>query len=193
MFGQIVHYAEPLSGLSVLTTNVLRSRTASPSHMIIIERPSPHHDRRDFNCGVQELNLYLQRYSGQHERKGIGRTYVATKRGESRVLGYYTISSSAVAFDVVPENLPRHPVPVALIGRLAVDNIARRQRLGETLLVHALRSAQRAAKIVGIYAVVVDAFDESAKKFYLKYGFNELIDDRLHLYFPMKAIEKLNL
>jgi predicted GNAT family N-acyltransferase len=160
--------------------------------MIIIERLSPHHDRRDFDCGVEELNSYLQRFSGQHERKGIGRTYVATKDGEGCVLGYYTISSSAVAFDVVPENLPRHPVPVALMGRLAVDKIARRQRLGETLLIHALRSAQRAAKIVGIYAVVVDALDETARSFYLKYGFNELTDDRLHLYLPMKVIERLN-
>ena len=161
--------------------------------MIIIEGLSPHHDRRDFDCGVEELNSYLQRYSGQHERKGIGRTYVATKCDERRVLGYYTISSSAVAFDVVPENLPRHPVPVALVGRLAVDKIARSQRLGETLLIHALRSAQRAAEIVGIYAVVVDELDDSAKRFYRKYGFNELTDDQLHLYLPMKAIERLNL
>lgn len=161
--------------------------------MMIIERLSPHHDRRDFDCGVEELNSYLQRYSGQHERRGIGRTYVAIKSDERRVLGYYTISSSAVAFDVVPENLPRHPVPVALVGRLAVDKIARSQRLGETLLIHALRSAQRAAEIVGIYAVVVDALDEPAKRFYRKYGFNELTDDHLHLYLPMKAIERLNL
>jgi len=161
--------------------------------MITIERLSPHHDRRDFDCGVEELNSYLQRYSSQHERKGIGRTYVATRDDDTRVLGYYTISSSAVAFDVVPENLPRHVVPVALVGRLAVDNSARGQRLGETLLIHALRSAHRAAKIVGIFAVVVDALDESAKSFYLKYGFNELMDDHLHLYLPMKVIERLDI
>jgi predicted GNAT family N-acyltransferase len=161
--------------------------------MFTIERLSPHHNRRDFDCGVEELNSYLRRYSSQHERKGIGRTYVATRDDERRVVGYYTISSSAVAFDVVPENLPRHLVPVALVGRLAVDNSARRQRLGETLLVHALRSAQRAARIVAIFAVVVDAQDESAKSFYLRYGFNELMDDHLHLYLPIKVIERLNL
>ena len=161
--------------------------------MIIIEKFSSHHDRRSFDCGVEELNTYLQRYSGQHERKGMGRTYVATQEADARVIGYYTISSSAVAFDVVPENLPHHPVPVALVGRLAVDNGARGQGLGETLLIHALRAAQRAAKIVGIYAVVVDALDESARSFYLKYGFDELTDDHLHLYLPMKAIERLNL
>ena len=160
---------------------------------IFIERLSSQQDRCNFDCGADELNSYLQRYSSQHERKGIGRTYVAVKHGQMRVLGYYTISSSAVAFDTVPEDLPRHPVPVALVGRLAVDNTARGQRLGETLLIHALRSAQRAARLVGIYAVVVDALDYSAKSFYLKYGFQELTDDHLRLYLPMKAIEKLNL
>ena len=128
------------------------------------------------------MNDYLKKYSGQHERRGISRTYVAVEEGEKPALGYYSISSGAVAFAIVPEKLPRHPVPVALIGRLAVDKSAREHGLGEMLLMHALRSAQRASEVVGIYAVVVDAFDEEAKKFYLKYGFNELKDDRLHLY-----------
>lgn len=197
--------AKLLSVLSVLTANV--PVLLAPGSifegifvglplyltMITIEKLSSHHNRRDFDCDIEELNSYLQRYSSQHERKGMGRTYVATKEDNPRVLGYYTISSSAVAFDVVPENLPRHPVPVALIGRLAVDKLARGERLGETLLIHALISAQRAAEIVGIYAVIVDAFDESAKNFYLRYGFSELIDDSLHLYLPMKVIERLSL
>jgi hypothetical protein len=121
---------------------------------------------------VEELNAYLLRYSGQHERKGMGRTYVAVEEGRTQVLGYYTISSSAVSFEAVPANLFRHPVPVALIGRLAVDISARDH---------------------GLYAVVVDALDEKAKRFYLKYGFKELADDRLHLYLPMKAIKQLDL
>ena len=161
--------------------------------MITIERLSSHHDRRDFDCGVEELNSYLQRYSRQHERKGIARTYVATRDDDPRVLGYNTLSSSAISCDTVPENLPRHPVPVALIGRLAVDITARGESLREALLIHALRSAQRAAEIIGIHAVVVDALDESAKRFYLRYGFAELADDHLHLYLPMKAIERLRL
>jgi predicted GNAT family N-acyltransferase len=163
--------------------------------MLTIERLSSHHDRDSFDCGVEELNAYLQRYSGQHERKGMGRTYVAVDTADEsrRILGYYTISSSSVGFDEVPENLPHHPIPVALIGRLGVDISARGRGLGETLLVHALRSALRASEIVGLYAVVVDAFDQHAKNFYLKYGFDELADDRLHLYLPIKAIKQLKL
>jgi ribosomal protein S18 acetylase RimI-like enzyme len=160
---------------------------------LIIQKLTARHDRSNFDCGVEELNAYLQKYSGQHQRKGMGRTYVAVEEGETPVLGYYTISSSAVAFDIIPENLPRHPVPVALIGRLAVDKSARGRGLGEILLIHALGSAQRAADIVGIHAVVVDALNRQAKTFYLKYGFNELTDDHLHLYLPLKIIEQLKL
>ncbi|HTF38767.1 MAG TPA: GNAT family N-acetyltransferase [Blastocatellia bacterium] len=159
----------------------------------IVEKLSSHHDRSDFDCGVEELNVYLQKYSTQHQRKGVGRTYVATEQGPARVLGYYTISASAVDFDTVPENLPRHPIPVALIGRLAVDISARGWGLGETLLIHALGSAQRVAEIAGVYAVVVDALDQRAKSFYLKYGFKELADDDLHLYLPMRTIKRLKL
>jgi len=159
----------------------------------VIEKLSSRHDRSAFDCGVEELNAYLKKYSGQHERRGISRTYVAVEESEKPALGYYSISSGAVAFDIVPEKLPRHPVPVALIGRLAVDKSARGHGLGEMLLVHALRSAQRASEVVGIYGVVVDAWDEAARKFYLKYGFNELRDDRLHLYLSMKVIRQLKL
>jgi GNAT superfamily N-acetyltransferase len=160
---------------------------------LIIEKLSPHHDRSNFDCGVEQLNVYLRKYSGQHERKGMGRTYVAVQGTGPRVLGYYTISSGAVAFDAIPDNLPRYPVPVALLGRLAVDQSACGHGLGAALLVHALRSAQRAAEIVGTFAVVVEALDREAKSFYLKYGFNELSDDHLHLYLPMKLIKQLKL
>ena len=164
-----------------------------PPRRFIIEKLSSRHDRSAFDCGVEELNAYLEKYSGQHERRGISRTYVAVEAGENVALGYYSISSGAVAFDSVPENLPHHPVPAALIGRLAVDKSARGHGLGEMLLMHALRSAQRASEVVGIYGVVVDAWDEAAKRFYLKYGFNELKDDRLHLYLSMKVIRQLKL
>ena len=164
-----------------------------PPRRFVIEKLSSLHDRSAFDCEVDELNAYLKKYSGQHERRGISRTYVAVEERETQALGYYSISSGAVDFDTVPENLPRYPVPIALIGRLAVDKGARGRGLGEMLLVHALRSAQRASEVVGIYAVVVDAWDEAAKKFYLKYGFNELRDDQLHLYLSMKIIKQLKL
>ena len=160
---------------------------------LIIERLSSNHHRNAFDCGVEDLNVYLQKYASQHQRKGVGRTYVVTEDDAEQVLGYYTISAGAVDFDTVPENLPRHPIPIVLIGRLAVDISARGRGLGETLLVHALGSAQRVADLAGVYTVVVDALDKQAKSFYVKYGFKELADDQLHLYLPIRTINKLNL
>ena len=84
-------------------------------------------------------------------------------------------------------------MPVALVGSLADNNNIRGQRLGETLLIACIAIGGTRGQDFGIYAVVVDALDESARSFYLKYGFNELTDDHLHLYLPMKVIVKLNL
>jgi ribosomal protein S18 acetylase RimI-like enzyme len=113
------------------------------------------------------------------------------------VRGYYSISAGAVALENLPEGhrkrLPKYPVPVAHLGRLAVDNSAQGQRLGEFLLVDALRRIQTAADSIGIHAVEVVAIDDAAKGYYLKYGFIELLDDPHHLYISMKAVRKLGL
>ena len=151
------------------------------------------HDRASFDCGISSLNEYVKRYAGQHDRKGFGRTFVALAEDSSRVQGYYTISSGSVSFEDVHENVPYHPVPVVLIGRLAVDLNARGKDCGEMLLMDALRRSNSVAEQLGIYAVVVEAIDERARGFYLKYGFKSLLDDKLHLYLPMKVIRKLNL
>jgi GNAT superfamily N-acetyltransferase len=158
-----------------------------------IERLSSAHDRGQFDCGETTLNEYLQRFAGQHDRKGLGRTYVAVEPGETVVKGYYTISSGAVSFEDVPENLPRYPIPVVLLARLAVDRSARGHGLGEMLLIHALKKAAEVSEQLGVHAVVVDALNETARAFYLKYGFTELLDDPLHLYLPMRKIRQLGL
>jgi len=161
--------------------------------MYTIERLSTSHDRDSFECGEQSLDEYLRRYAGQHDRKGLGRTYVTVEQGSTAVKGYYTIASGAVSFQVVPENLPRHPIPVVLLARLAVDRTARGRGLGAMLLLHALKRAQDISEQLGVHAVAVDALDDSARAFYLKYGFSELLDDRLHLFLPIKKIRQLGL
>lgn len=158
-----------------------------------IERLSSAHDRGQFDCGEPALNEYLQRFAGQHDRKGLGRTYVAVDPGETVVKGYYTISSGAVSFEDVPENLPRYPIPVVLLARLAVDRSARGHGLGAMLLIHALKKAEEVSEQLGVHAVAVDALNEAARAFYLKYGFTELLDDPLHLYLPMRKIRQLGL
>lgn len=161
--------------------------------MVIIEQLSSAHGRTHFDCGEPALDEYLRRYARQNDARGLGRTYVAVRPGEERVLGYYTLSSGCVTFDAVPEKLPRYPVPVVRLARLAVDRSAQGQHLGETLLIDALKRSLRLADTLGVYVVEVQAISDRARSFYLKYGFSELADDRLHLYLPMKVTRKLGL
>ena len=160
---------------------------------MIIEPLSSKHDRSTFDCGEASLNTYLRQYARQNDEKELGRTYVAVTPGETHIEGYYTISTGAVTFEQVPEKLPRYPIPVVHLGRLAVDMRSQGKGLGEILLIDALKRAAQVSKQLGIYAVEVYALNERARNFYLSYGFTPLLDDQLHLYLPMKAILKLNL
>ncbi len=157
----------------------------------IIEPLTAVHNREAFDCGEESLNDFLKRFARQNNEKGLGRTFVAVKSGEPTIYGYYTISSGALRFDAIPENLPRYPVPVVHLGRLAVDKVAKGQRLGKALLADALTRAVAIAEQLGIYAVEVFALNEAAREFYLKFGFAELLDDRLHLYLTVKKIRKI--
>ncbi|MBH0194792.1 MAG: GNAT family N-acetyltransferase, partial [Nitrospira sp.] len=127
------------------------------------------------------------------DRRGFGRTYVAVSEASVSVSGYYTISSGSVGFETVPENLPHHPVPIVLLGRLAVDRRSQGQGVGKLLLVDALRRAERAADELGIYAVAVEALSGLARSFYMRFGFRALTDDRMHLYLPIKVVRQLQL
>ncbi len=159
----------------------------------IIEPLSASHDREPFDCGEPSLNDFLKRFARQNDEKGLGRTFVAVEAGSPAIKGYYTLSNGSLKFDNVPEKLPRYPIPVAHLGRLAVDVSARGQGLGEYLLLDALARIAAVAGQIGIYAIEVYALSEQAKNFYLKYGFRPLLDDALHLYLPMKAVRKLKL
>ena len=117
--------------------------------------------------------------------------------GSHEVHGYYALSAGAVAFDHVPRDLrkrlPRYPVPVAHLGRLAVNRSAAGQGLGEHLLMDALARTLRAADEIGIHAVEVVAINDAARAYCLKYGFLALADDRHHLYLPIATVKKLDL
>jgi GNAT superfamily N-acetyltransferase len=138
--------------------------------------------------------VFLKQFAGQNEDRGLSRTFVMTEAGQNQVIAYHCISSGAVSFEEMPERrLPRYPIPVVHLGRLAVDLRHQGQGMGEFLLMDAFRRAQLVAQQVGVYAVEVRAIDEAARQFYLKYGFTELKDDKLHLYLPMSVIKKLSL
>ncbi len=164
----------------------------------IIEKLDKRHDRAAFSCGVKELDTYLHRFAGQNEKSGISQHFVAVATaGEGGILGYYALSAGSVVFELVPDHLkkrlPRYPVPVAHIGRLAVDRSMQGRGLGEDLLIDALARIARVADEIGIHAVEVVAINGSARRFYLKYGFTALADDERHLYLPLAAVRKLGL
>lgn len=160
-----------------------------------IHRLDKTHDRSAFDCGKPMLNEWLQDLAGQFDRRDLSRTFVATRPDESLVLGYYAISSHRVVHDILPaaetKGLPRIDVPVVLIGRLAVDQSMQGRGLGALLLVDALRRSMQISEQVGIRAVEVDAFDDAARNFYLKFGFRSLRDDPRHLFLPMHEIRRL--
>lgn len=162
-----------------------------------IERLSRTHERSAFDCGQPALNEWLNRRAGQFDRRDLSRTFVATRAGLPAVLGYYAIATHRIVFESLPadesKGLPRLDIPVVLLGRLAVDRTAQGQGLGSLLLVDALQRALQISDQIGIRAVEVDAIDDAAKAFYLKFGFRELLDDPRHLLLPMHEIRKLDL
>ena len=133
-----------------------------------------------FSCGKHALDDYFARHAVANDRAGIGRAYVLRRAADDlpelpSVLGFYTLSmaaaESAQLAPALQAKLPKYPMPVALIGRLAIDRRATRRGLGEALLMDALRRVVDVASVLGCVGVVVDAKDEGAERFYTKYDF----------------------
>lgn len=159
----------------------------------VIQPLGKQHKRENFDCGEESLNEFLQKYARQNSAKGYGRTFVAVLPEMREVLGYYTLSSGSVSFEVVPEKVPRYPIPTVHLGRLATSLKMRGQGLGELLLIDALERACLVAAEIGIYAVELLALTDGAKRFYLKYGFVPLKDDDKHLYLPIETLKQSGL
>lgn len=152
------------------------------------------HERGEFSCGNALLDDFLRVRAGQYDRRRLGRTYVALFPGTMMIAGYYTIAAGAITVANLPpdaaKRLPRHPVPVILLGRLAVDHKAKGQGLAKALLRDALRRSLDLSAQLGLFAVEVLAIDPGARDFYIKYGFVPLTDNDLHLFLPIKTIEE---
>jgi GNAT superfamily N-acetyltransferase len=148
------------------------------------------HDRNSFDCGVPVLNNYLKKYALQNQKKHSARTYVAT-RGK-RIVGYYSLAYGSVSLEEAPQSvksgLPRHPVPVILLARLAVDSTEQGRGLGAALLKDALLRTIQAAAIAGLRAMLVHAKDDSAKGFYEQFGFEPSPINAYHLFLRLSDI-----
>jgi GNAT superfamily N-acetyltransferase len=148
------------------------------------------HDRQGFDCGVAALNDYLARLADQHRRKGVSAVYVLVEDdAPSEILGYYTLSAAEVAVDrltdVEGKRLPRHPVPCIRMGRLACRTDRRGSGLGKLLVGLAVDRCLQVRQQLGAYALIVDAKDDEARRFYEHFGFRSLRDTPLTLYLPL--------
>lgn len=105
------------------------------------------HNRKQFDCGVNVLNIYLQQLANQDQKRNLTRVYVLTE--ETRIIGYYSISAHSVLSDDLSDKprLAHYPnVPFLLLGRLAVDKEFKGQGHGATLLFHAFKTTAEMAE-----------------------------------------------
>ena len=159
----------------------------------VIEDLDPkRHNRADFDCGVEPLNLYLKTLAVQHRTKGIATTFVLVDSNQpTAILGYYSLSAAALAFerltDTDRKGLPRYPIPAVRIGRLAGSLSNRGMGFGELLLQNAIKRILQARDTLGVYSVVVEAKDDAAEAFYRKYGFRLCDVETRQLYLPLGA------
>jgi GNAT superfamily N-acetyltransferase len=165
--------------------------------LIIEQLNTTLHDRKSFDCGVNELNIFLKQHANQNQSKNLSKTYVAivaiSADDHKKIYGYYTLSAGHIECDQLPDNikskLPKYPIPIARIGRLAVDKDYKGQGIGGFLLHDAFTNVLSIADKMGVFAVVVDAKNDDAKSFYGNYGFTELQDSELTLFLPISTIK----
>ena len=158
-----------------------------------VEKLRPDHTIESFDCSREELNRYLQRFAWQNQQAGAAQTYVGLA-GDA-VIGYYTLAVGHVTREEAPERLTkglaRHPVPIMLLARLAVDHRWQGQGVGKALIKDAMLRTLQAADIAGIRAFAVHAKDEEARRFYLKFDFIPSPSDPMHFFVLLKDVRRV--
>jgi predicted N-acetyltransferase YhbS len=142
---------------------------------VTLEAPEPlaaRHDTNAFTCGVASLDDWLKQRALKNQATGASRTFVVGDG--NRVLAYYALASSAVAAEVATGRLRRNmpdPIPVVVLGRLAVDQTLRGQGIGRALVRDACMRVMAAADVIGIRGMLVHALSSEAQTFYEYVGF----------------------
>ena len=152
------------------------------------------HDVDPFDCGKEPLDRFLKRHALANRKASSAQTYVVC-RGYKRVVGYYSLAVGAVEHEDAPgrvtRGLARHPVPVMLLARLAVDRSEQGRGLGRALLKDAILRTAQAADIAGMRALLVHAKDDEARTWYAGFDFEPSPTDPLHLFLLMKDLRIL--
>ncbi len=158
-----------------------------------IEKLRRTHSLEGFDCGREALNRFLIRHALQSQQANSAQTYLALH--DEIVVGYYTLVVGEVTHDDAPgrvaKGLPRHPVPIMVLARLAVSVAWQGRKLGQGLLKDALMRTLQAADIAGIRAFAVHAKDEAARAFYEHFDFMPSPTDPFHLFLLLKDVKAL--
>jgi N-acetylglutamate synthase-like GNAT family acetyltransferase len=153
------------------------------------------HDVHDFASGVDALDRYLERIGAQAQSSGDARVYVVTTDDHRTVVAYYTLSAGSVAYTDAPvrarKGVPERPIPVVVLGRVAVDDRHRQSGLGRALLRDSMLRVLAAAEHVGVRALLVHAKNDDVRDWYLKQAeFEPFPADRATLMLLMKDIRR---
>ena len=144
-----------------------------------------------FDCGQPALNQFLQRYALMNQKANSAQTYVCCKDGD--VAGFYSLAAGSADIAEVPlrvaRGLARHPVPVIILARLAVDQAHQGKGLGRALLKDALLRTLQASDIAGIRALLVHAKDAAAQRWYQEWEFEPSPTDPFHLFMLLKDLK----
>ena len=160
------------------------------------------HDRTTFDCGLIELNTFLQQHAVRHMKVGVSKTMVLPAleplpNQKYPICSFYTVAPSSIQRETLPRNLlkslPHYPVPVYLIAQLAVDRKFQKQQIGKITLIKALEFLWQINQKMRAYAVVVDCLNENVEYFYEKYGFYHLYKKtgKSRMFLPMKTVSQL--
>jgi len=149
-------------------------------------------DTAAFSCGQPALDEYILRYASQDVRRNVARVFMATPEHDPKQLaGFFTLSAGSVSCADLPaslaKTLPRYPVPVALIGRLAVATDCQGKGLGSILLADVCQKITKASATLAVVGIVVDAKNLTAASFYRHFGFTPLLGQSNRLLLPATA------
>jgi GNAT superfamily N-acetyltransferase len=158
-----------------------------------VEKLRRDHAVEGFDCGSQQLNEYMLRYAWQNQQGGAAQTYVGVV--DNTVVGFHTLAVGQVAYGDAPQRLTkglaRHPVPIVLLARLAVDRRWQNQGVGKALLKDAMLRTLQAADIAGVRASAVHAKDDEARRFYEHFDFVPSPSDPMHLFVLLKDVRRI--
>ena len=154
------------------------------------------HDRERFDCGVDELNIFLKTLAYQNFKKGLSRTFVLIDdEMPTKIQGFFTLSLFEVTTDKLPRKYSKKyqgKAPAAKLARLAVSKEKQRRGLGKYMMIHAIKRVVVISEQTGIIGFFVDAKNESAKTYYEKFEFIPLPDHPLELFLPLATLQKLH-